>query len=439
MEKKEIKEEILSKMEINLKDTLFYMPGEIIKGEVTIYPGFKLNMKSKKIHLTMKILQYEFWEYTNIKVDELKNVYKTEIQTNYYEYSLKKEDQSKYNETINIENFSIIFIDKDEKKEISIPFELKLIDDDNKLLPTFQFENEQYILGIRHLLIVECEEYNSKNYIGLFIGKNQNNNYIEKSEINNSYLYGLSIININVIFPKRSFSFDEEIKYNITNNLKYVFKLVHDCKFEHNLFRKIEWVGYLKNTLLDKKLLKQIEQEHENVKGNTVHDDEHESQEEAWSSVFVGILGGIVGGIHTINTAGLLLAPIGGLASLIAGTIGGFFLYNLEPGNASYDSNSSFKGINEKVYNKQNENEIKEFMTKFVYFQGDKIIGFIKFKEDITPPVNGYYFKCKYYIKINVKMEEDFSINQKKEIKSDIDFYDGKEYILKMKKIFSIN
>lgn len=77
MEKKEIKEEILSKMEIKIKDTLFYLPGEKIKGEVKIYPGFKLNMKNKKLNLKIKILQYEFWEYTDIKIDELKNVNKT--------------------------------------------------------------------------------------------------------------------------------------------------------------------------------------------------------------------------------------------------------------------------------------------------------------------------------------------------------------------------
>ena len=64
----------------------------------------------------------------------------------------------------------MIIIEKEEKKEISIPFEVK-INDDDKLLPTFQYEDKQYILGIRHLLSIECEEYNSKNYIGLFIGK----------------------------------------------------------------------------------------------------------------------------------------------------------------------------------------------------------------------------------------------------------------------------
>ena len=63
MYKKEIKEEILSKMEININDTLFYMPGETIKGEVKIFPEVKLNIKNKKVNLKLKIFQYEFWEY----------------------------------------------------------------------------------------------------------------------------------------------------------------------------------------------------------------------------------------------------------------------------------------------------------------------------------------------------------------------------------------
>lgn len=138
----------------------------------------------------------------------------------------------------------MIFIEKEEKKEITLPFEFKLIEDGDKLLPTFQFENEKYILGIRHLLTVECDEYNSKNYIGLFIGKKQNNNFIEKREITSSFLYELNIITMNLYLPKSSFSFKEETKYNITNNLNYIFQFSHHWKFEHNIFRKIEWVGY---------------------------------------------------------------------------------------------------------------------------------------------------------------------------------------------------
>ena len=76
-------------------------------------------------------------------------------------------------------NFSTI----EYEKEIVIPFEFKINKNDKNLLPAFQFEIEQYFLGIRHILIVECLEYNSINYIGIFIGKNKNKSFIKKRNI----------------------------------------------------------------------------------------------------------------------------------------------------------------------------------------------------------------------------------------------------------------
>ena len=89
MEKSEIKEEILSEITIDLDETLFYIPGETIKGTIKLYPGFKLNIKNNLLNFKLKLLQYEFWDYANIKVSELKNVYKTEIQEKIIKYQLK--------------------------------------------------------------------------------------------------------------------------------------------------------------------------------------------------------------------------------------------------------------------------------------------------------------------------------------------------------------
>ena len=109
MEKAEIKNEILSKIKIEL-DTLFYMPGETINGTIKINPEFKLKLNKNKIRLKLKLIQYEFWEYNNIQIDELKNIYKTEV-----------------NENLKFGNFSIIAIEKEEKdKFISIPFKFIL-------------------------------------------------------------------------------------------------------------------------------------------------------------------------------------------------------------------------------------------------------------------------------------------------------------------------
>ena len=108
----------------------------------------------------------------------MKNIYKTKAKTKSIEYKLQEEEN-----TINKES-SQFLIDsiKIEKEEVvlSIPFECEIDAYNDKLLPTFQFKTTQDFLGIRHLLIVEGKEYQSKKFLGLFIGKNKNNNYGKK-------------------------------------------------------------------------------------------------------------------------------------------------------------------------------------------------------------------------------------------------------------------
>ena len=153
MKKEDINYELISNIEIKIQDTLFYMPEEVIKGIIIINPKYQMNIKDRLLHLTLKIMQYEFWEYSNIEIKELKNIYTTKIQEEEMEYKIKDELDLSKNEIF--ESFSIIEKEKEDKK----------------ILPTFQFLDKNYILGIRHLLLVECKEYNSSNYIGLFIGK----------------------------------------------------------------------------------------------------------------------------------------------------------------------------------------------------------------------------------------------------------------------------
>ena len=220
MEKTEIQNEILSKIKIEL-DTLFYMPGETINGIIKINPELKLKLNENKIHLKLKLIQYEFWEYNNIQIDKLKNIYKTEVEIKYIEYQLKNEEKTDFNENLKIGSFSIIIIEKEEKdKFISIPFKFKLENNNKKLLPTLQFENENYILGIRHLLIVECEEYNSMNYIGIFIGKQKDNNFSEPKKINIKHKTTFVTADIEINFTKQTFYFGENIYYKIHTNLK---------------------------------------------------------------------------------------------------------------------------------------------------------------------------------------------------------------------------
>ena len=162
MEKSKIVKEVLSRLKIELKETLFYLPGELVKGTIKLFPGFKLNLTNNLLHFKLKLVQYEFWEYTNIKIDELKNVYKTQIKETFLDYTLKKEEYESIfeEENKNVEEDSIILIEKIKEENndfFSIPFEFKIDENNQNLLPTFQFKYNTYILGIRHILIIESE------------------------------------------------------------------------------------------------------------------------------------------------------------------------------------------------------------------------------------------------------------------------------------------
>ena len=101
------------------------MPGETIKGKIIINPKYK--MKDKVFHLTIKLIQYEFWEYNNKEIEELKNIYKTVTQEENLEYKLNEMllELSKEKSSNSFENFSIIEIEE-ENKIISITFEFKI-------------------------------------------------------------------------------------------------------------------------------------------------------------------------------------------------------------------------------------------------------------------------------------------------------------------------
>ena len=79
MKKSEISKEILSQIYIEIEDTLFYVPGETVKGTIKLFPGVKFNINDNLLNFKIKLLQYEFWEYSNIDKIDFKNVYKTEI------------------------------------------------------------------------------------------------------------------------------------------------------------------------------------------------------------------------------------------------------------------------------------------------------------------------------------------------------------------------
>ena len=155
---------------------------------------------------------------------------------------------------------------------------------------------------------------------------------------------------------------------------------------------------------------------------------------------FGAISGSVIGGIICPH---LLIGYLsGGILASFLGAFGGIVNYQVyndySPGKESNSENYKLNTFI-KTININNNGQIKEEIQKFVYFKDNKIIGFIKFKNNITPPVNGYYFKCDYTLKIDMEVSNNFKDNNQNVFKNKIDFYDGKKYIEKMKTLLNIN
>ena len=161
-------------------------------------------------------------------------------------------------------------------------------------MPIFQFETENYILGIRHLLIVESEEYNSMNYIGLFIGKQKDNNFSEPKKINIKHKTVFTTAYIEINFKKQTFYFVEKVIFKIHTNLEYK---IGDLSLDQKLYRKIQWKGYMKNSLINKTIY-EIQEIKQNKKNEDINDDELEIIDEIFEAIggpFVIGAGGIIG------------------------------------------------------------------------------------------------------------------------------------------------
>ena len=154
-----------------------------------------------------------------------------------------------------------------------------------------------------------------------------------------------------------------------------------------------------------------------------------------------GATGAIGGAITLKNTSLILGSLLGGGAGCVIGCVGGFLLGMLM--NEYSPKKTKFSEKYELESSKENNdisNKIKEEILKFVYFKDNKVVGFIKFGGNITPPVNGYYFKCGYKLKIKTKIPGIISSNESgKTVKLKLDFYDGENYIQEMKKLLSVN
>ena len=579
MKKEDIHHEFISKIEIKIEDTLFYIPEETIKGSILINPTYQMDIKDKILHLSLKLMQYEFWERANVKIEEIKNIHITKIQEENIEYKLKPDDIT---ETQLFESFSLI---EKENKMISIPFQIKIKNE--KILPTFQFQNKDYFLGIRHLLLVECQEYNSSNYIGLFIGKIKNQEYYPQKIIKENYKVGLDSLEVIANFKKLSYTFDEQLDYNVKTNTNLHFQKI--TKIKQEFYRKIEWIGYVKNSVLSKDILdnqkvkyneneygfflrltmplasvvgtvalgtvggfmgtfggasigyggtekeeiskivnseskdnkdkdntnKNNNEEQKNVNDNSdvnkindnnndikeyfrLHrksksdnnimpdsskdansndikedankvDEQNNNNDDSDSCKDVEIegyikpnptsepnninnnniinnnnniknnnneddetsfLGGIIGGIF----GGIIGTSVGAITGFVAGTAIQFSVMK-DILNLNDNHNNIYSKFETKLSKPEYEKILIDSLKKFVYFKDNKVVGFIKFAYNIVPPIDGYYFKCNYNIKIKLEIN-GIILSSKKYLKTKVDLYDSEEYVSNMKKIF---
>ena len=581
MKKEDIHHEFISKIEIKIEDTLFYIPEETIKGSILINPTYQMDIKDKILHLSLKLMQYEFWERANVKIEEIKNIHITKIQEDNIEYKLKPDDIS---ENQLFESFNLI---EKENKMISIPFQIKIKNE--KILPTFQFQNKDYFLGIRHLLLVECQEYNSSNYIGLFIGKIKNQEYYPQKIIKENYKVGLDSLEVIANFKKLSYTFDEQLDYNVKTNTNLHFQKI--TKIKQEFYRKIEWIGYVKNSVLSKDILDNqkvkyneneygffsrltmplasvagtvalgtvggfmgtfggasigyggsekkeiLKKENSESKDNKDKDNTNENKNEEQKNVNdnsdvnkindnnndikeyfrlhrksksdnnimpdsskdansndikedankvdeqnnnnddsdsckdveiegyikpnptsepnninnnniinnnnnniknnnnneddeTSFLGGIIGGIF----GGIIGTSVGAITGFVAGTAIQFSVMK-DILNLNDNHNNIYSKFETKLSKPEYEKILIDSLKKFVYFKDNKVVGFIKFAYNIVPPIDGYYFKCNYNIKIKLEIN-GIILSSKKYLKTKIDLYDSEEYISNMKKIF---
>ena len=218
--------------------------------------------------------------------------------------------------------------------------------------------------------------------------------------------------------------------FKIETNSNLLFKKV--TKIENEFFRKIEWIGYMKNSLLDKKKLScnnfnYNEDKHCFVSKITLLSEIDINKE------FFDVFGlrGILGFIRIVNVVTNLYHYYNRFKEILK--------LDGEKDEFNEDINiaSKFEKSINKLYDEKELKEISEELKKFVYFQDNKVAGFVKFPTNITPPVNGYYFNCSYNIYFNVHVS-GVLIDHDKTLKNTIDFYDGNKYIQKMKKFFSI-
>ena len=237
------------KMSINL-DKYCINPEGYIEGSLTLIPKIKGDIKIKDPKIILTLTQYEFLDYKKEK-------------------DLNKKENTKHKEIIFNKEAKIEIENNTISCKLQIPIKVSLPKSD-KLLPTFNLKNKDFISGVRHIFTVNFPDINSINSIGIIISERnyneikdstQNNNTIFKTEqINKMGLINKGKISYCLRLAKNQYRHDEDINMKImvdSNGLQEMS--INEIKIK--LQRKITIFGYtvnsdLRYTLYEKKFEK---------------------------------------------------------------------------------------------------------------------------------------------------------------------------------------
>ena len=213
-------------------------PGGYIEGAIILTPKLKeIILNDSKIVLTLT--QYEFFDYCNNEKDI----------TNKQNEHNKKHKEIIFNKEakIEIENNKI-------SCTLKIPIKVS-ISNNEKLLPSFNIKNKDFIAGIRHIFTVKIPEINAINSIGIIISdiiQKKSNNNPENIIFKNEQIYKMGIINKGNIsycirIPKNEYKNDEDINIKIMVDSSSLQENKIE-KIKVKLQRKIIILGYTVNS-----------------------------------------------------------------------------------------------------------------------------------------------------------------------------------------------
>ena len=228
------------KMSIVL-DNYCIKPEGYIEGSIILTPILKGDIKLKEPKILLTLIQYEFFDYIN-KEKELSNKQK-ENNKQHKEIIFNKEAK------IEIENNIL-------SCTLKIPIKVSIPKND-KLLPTFNYKNKDFISGIRHIFTVNIPEINAISSIGIIISEmNKEEQEDNSKNINIVYkdeqIYKMGLINKGKISygirtAKNSYKNDEDIDIKIMIDSSSLQEIkIKQLKLK--LQRKIIIFGYTINS-----------------------------------------------------------------------------------------------------------------------------------------------------------------------------------------------